>query len=183
MSKLFVSKLALFALHGGICGSFHKKATIHASSLHCELGRRQFWHSLQKLLLSNHPWPNMNNHCTIWEKIRCYHPLTTISWFFFHFERFRIESWFPVFKTHIVLSYKISKQPTGGKGLVVSSLTKEGDISLSSSLTNLHTCVYIYTERQKKLITSSECHSLKSKASTWIIFRHRLGIFILNKHI
>ena len=40
-----------------------------------------------------------------------------------------------------------------------------------------------YTERQKKLITSSECHSLKSKASTWIIFGHRLGKSILNKHI
>ena len=40
-----------------------------------------------------------------------------------------------------------------------------------------------YTERQKKLITSSECHSLKSKASTWIIFGHRLGKFIFNKHI
>ena len=42
----------------------------------------------------------------------------------------------------------------------------------------------IYTERQKKFITSSECHSRKSKASTWIIFGHRLGKFILfNKHI
>ena len=40
-----------------------------------------------------------------------------------------------------------------------------------------------YTERQKKLITSSECHSLKSKTSTWIIFGHRLGKFILHKHI
>ena len=38
-----------------------------------------------------------------------------------------------------------------------------------------------YTERQKKLITSSEWHSLKSKASTWIIFGHRLGKFVLNK--
>ena len=36
-----------------------------------------------------------------------------------------------------------------------------------------------YTERQKKLITSSECHSLNSKASTWIIFGHRLGKFLL----
>ena len=35
-----------------------------------------------------------------------------------------------------------------------------------------------YTERQKKLITSSERHSLKSKASKWIIFGHRLAIFI-----
>ena len=29
-----------------------------------------------------------------------------------------------------------------------------------------HSWLYMYTERQKKLITSSECHSLKSKAST-----------------
>ena len=40
-----------------------------------------------------------------------------------------------------------------------------------------------YTERQNKLITSSEWHSLKSKASTWIIFGHRLGKFVLNKHM
>ena len=39
-----------------------------------------------------------------------------------------------------------------------------------------------YTERQKKLITSLECHPLKSKASIWIIFGHRVGKFILNKH-
>ena len=40
-----------------------------------------------------------------------------------------------------------------------------------------------YTERQKKLITSSEWHSLKSTASKWFIFGHRLGKFMLNKHI
>ena len=43
--------------------------------------------------------------------------------------------------------------------------------------------VPFYTERQKKLITSLECHPLKSKASTWIIFGHRLGKFIHKKHI
>ena len=36
-----------------------------------------------------------------------------------------------------------------------------------------------YTERQKKLITSSEWHSLKSTASEWIVFAHRLGKFSL----
>ena len=42
----------------------------------------------------------------------------------------------------------------------------------------------MYTEHQKKLTTSLECHPLISKASTWIIFGHdRLGKFILNKHI
>ena len=35
---------------------------------------------------------------------------------------------------------------------------------------------------KRKLITSSECLSLKSKASTRIIFGHRLGKLILNKH-
>ena len=37
MSKWFLSKLALFALHDDIYGSFHNKATIHASALHCVL--------------------------------------------------------------------------------------------------------------------------------------------------
>ena len=31
--------------------------------------------------------------------------LTTISWFFFHFERFRIESWFPAILTHTVIFF------------------------------------------------------------------------------
>ena len=39
-----------------------------------------------------------------------------------------------------------------------------------------------YTERQKKLITSSEQHSLKSKASKLIIFGHSLAIVLLTKH-
>ena len=34
-----------------------------------------------------------------------------------------------------------------------------------------------YTEHQKKLITSSERHSLKSKALKWIIIGHRLKIY------
>ena len=40
-----------------------------------------------------------------------------------------------------------------------------------------------YTERQKKLITSSERHSLKSEALKWIIIGHRLAIELLTKHI
>ena len=35
--KIILSTLALLALHDGICGSFHNKATIHASALHCVL--------------------------------------------------------------------------------------------------------------------------------------------------
>ena len=43
--------------------------------------------------------------------------------------------------------------------------------------------VCMHTERQNKLITSSEGHSLKSTASKLIIFGHRLAIVILIKHI
>ena len=41
----------------------------------------------------------------------------------------------------------------------------------------------IYTEHQKKLITSSERRSLKSTASKLIIFRHRYAKVLLMKHI
>ena len=48
---------------------------------------------------------------------------------------------------------------------------------------SLRRIMYVYTERQKKLITSSERHSLKSTASKCIIFGPRLVKVILNKHI
>ena len=41
----------------------------------------------------------------------------------------------------------------------------------------------IYTERQKRLITSSERRSLKSTASKLITFWHRYGLVLLMKHI
>ena len=41
----------------------------------------------------------------------------------------------------------------------------------------------VYTEHQKKLITSSEQHTLKSKALKWIIIGQRLAIILLTKHI
>ena len=41
----------------------------------------------------------------------------------------------------------------------------------------------MYTERQKKLITSSERRSLKSKALKWLLIGHRLAIVLLTKHI
>ena len=44
----------------------------------------------------------------------------------------------------------------------------------------MHTDARKYTERQKKLITSSECHSLKSKASKWIIFGHKLNLSLIS---
>ena len=49
---------------------------------------------------------------------------------------------------------------------------------------SLHGCdTNNITERQKKLITSSEWHSLKSTASKLFIFGHILGKFILNKQM
>ena len=40
-----------------------------------------------------------------------------------------------------------------------------------------------YAERQKKIIASSERHSLNSKALKWLIIGHRLAIVLLTKHI
>ena len=84
-----MSKLFLFALHG-ICGSFHIKATIHVSALHCVLSymteRRQVWHAfnlIQKWLLSSHPWPNMNDNVPYERRRKSHHPLIRILWFFF----------------------------------------------------------------------------------------------------
>ena len=52
MSKLVLSKLALFVLHYGICGSFHNKSTINASPL--------LWQNLDEdsfdMLYKNYCW-------------------------------------------------------------------------------------------------------------------------------
>ena len=42
---------------------------------------------------------------------------------------------------------------------------------------------YKYTEHQKKLITSSKQHSLKSTPSKLIRFGHRYAVIVLNKNI
>ena len=47
----------------------------------------------------------------------------------------------------------------------------------------LQKAVYSYTERQKKLITSSERRSLKCTLSKFIIFGHRLALILLNENI
>ena len=43
--------------------------------------------------------------------------------------------------------------------------------------------ICLYTERQKKLITSSGRRSLKSTASKLIIFGHKEALILLNKNI
>ena len=49
--------MALLALHNGICGSFHNKATIHASLLHClkikSLRRGSFTTTFQIVVFSD----------------------------------------------------------------------------------------------------------------------------------
>ena len=70
----FLSKLAMFVLHDGLCGSFHNKATIDASALLCvgyydkNLDEDSF-----DMLYQNDCWaaiPDliMNDQCTIWKK-------------------------------------------------------------------------------------------------------------------
>ena len=103
--KLVLSKLTLFALHDDICESFHKE-TIHASA---KLGRRQFWHALQKRLLSSHPWPNMNDQCAIWKNNR----YAIIHWYQFH--DFSFQFWrrdlglnlgFLFLKSHCIVTFE-----------------------------------------------------------------------------
>ena len=64
-----------------------KQPFIHPHCTNSKLGRRQFWHDLQKLLLSSHPRPNMNDQCTIWKK----NTENNFMMFLFNFKRFRIE--------------------------------------------------------------------------------------------
>ena len=64
------------------------------------LGRWQFWHAFQKLLLSSHPWPNTNGPCIPYG--RNINMLSStdnnVMILLFVFKRSRIESWFPFFK-------------------------------------------------------------------------------------
>ena len=102
MSKLVLSKLAMFVLHDDICGSFHGKATINASALLCVL-----WQNLDEdsfdMLYKNDGWaaiprPIWTTNVSMKEKLICFHPLITSLWLvFFYFERFSIESRFPFF--------------------------------------------------------------------------------------
>ena len=105
MSKLFLSKLALFALHDGICKSFHNKATIHASALHCVL-----WQNLDEdsfdMLYKNDFWAAIRD--PIWmTKVpyerNIYMLSSTDNFLIFLFD-FDIEDWISVyfFKTHTV---------------------------------------------------------------------------------
>ena len=128
MSKLILSKLAL--LHNGICGSFHNKATIHASTLQCvkksKLGWRQFWQALQKLLLSSHPWPNMNDKCTLWKEINMLLFTVTISWFFCSI--LSDKDWISVsfFLSYYILSFNV-KNGSGKVGVECCKCISEGD--------------------------------------------------------
>ena len=56
MSKLVLSKLVLFVLHFGICGSFHNKATISASALLCVLWQNLNEDSFDMHYTTNYCW-------------------------------------------------------------------------------------------------------------------------------
>ena len=103
MSKLVLSKLALFVRHDGICGSFHNKATINAFTLLCVL-----WQNLDEdsfdMLYKNYCWAAILD--PIWTTNVPYKRKINMLSFtdnnfmicHFDFERFSIESQFPFFK-------------------------------------------------------------------------------------
>ena len=98
--------LAVFVLHDGIFGSFHNKATINASELlvYYDKTWMKSFDMLKKGLLSSHPWPNMNVQCTIMkEKLNIFIiPDNNFMICLFDFEKFSIESGFPIVLTHTV---------------------------------------------------------------------------------
>ena len=110
MSKLVLSKLALFVLHDGICGSFHNKATINASAVLCVL-----WQNLDEdrfdMLYKNYCWaaildPIWTTNVPYERKINM---LSSTDKNFmichFDFERFSIESRFPFLKLTLYMNH------------------------------------------------------------------------------
>ena len=79
-----------------------------------KLGWRQFWHALQKWLLSSHPWPNKNDQYIIWKKnIMLSSTDNNFMICIFDFERFSIESRFPFFfNSHVYLGPTTSSMLT-----------------------------------------------------------------------
>ena len=78
---IFVKHVKIVFLLGGVvcaawwrfAGPFTtKQQFVHPHcivySYNSKLRRGQFWHALQKCLLSSHPWPNMNDQYTIWNR-------------------------------------------------------------------------------------------------------------------
>ena len=133
MSKKFWSKLALFVLHDGICLSFHNKATVHASALHCVL-----WQNLDKdsfgMFYENYCWaaipdPIWTTNVPYERKINMLSSTdNNFMIFLFNFERFRIKSLCPFFLLTLYNLFPLlffnagfaqpypSRQLTGGRG-------------------------------------------------------------------
>ena len=93
-----------------------------------------------------------------------------------------------VFRNNLPLCYKLTSkhdQKQTLKDIMVFRLNLKTwcILGLTDSLISFSFCILIHWASKETYITSSEYHSLKSKASTWIIFGHRLGKFILNKHM
>ena len=107
ISKLVLSKLALFVLHNGICGSFQNEATINASALLCVL-RQNLDEDSFDMLYENYCWAAISHQ--IWTTNVPYERKidmlsSTDNNFMiclFDFERFSIEPRYPFFVTHTV---------------------------------------------------------------------------------
>ena len=146
------SMLTLFALHNGICGSFHNKATIHTSALHCVL-----WQNLDKdnfdMLYKNDGWTAIPN--PIWTTNVPYErQINMLSStnnnfliFLFDIERFRIESRFLFlyifFYSHCILVVNLP--------------------CMSCTLLHLPACHYVYLHFIVILYQIYSCFSLCSQ--------------------
>ena len=138
MSKLVLSKLALFVLHDGICGSFHNKATINASALLCVL-----WQNLDEdsfdMLYKNDCWAAISG--PIWTTNVSYErKIYMLSYTYnnfmiclFDFEKFSIESRFPFFLTHTVQCVPEKRNPIN-------------QVNFSENYNDLSKKVYIVTK-------------------------------------
>ena len=111
MSKLFLSKLALFALHDGICGSFYNKATIHASALHCVL-----WQNFEEdgfdMLYKNDCWAAIPD--PIWTTNVPYErKINMLSLGLYYFGYFHLQTrsvfGYPLFNNQTYFSHKTSR--------------------------------------------------------------------------
>ena len=104
MSKLVLSKLALFVLHDGICGSFNNKATINASTLDEDsfnmLYKNDCWAAIpDPLWTTNVPYERKINMLSSTDN--------NVMICLFDFERSSIESRFPFFFTHTVTAMSV----------------------------------------------------------------------------
>ena len=107
ISELFCPSLRY--LRCMICGSFHNKATIHASALQCVL---KTWTETVLTCLTkiaeqqcSHPDPILTINVPYERKINMLsYTDKNFMIFLFNFGRFRIKVWFPFFNSHCIVN-------------------------------------------------------------------------------